>query len=301
MTTRRRGRPGALPCSNDGVTDERTFVDDVSAAAKWAFDALGRAILAADGAVADVLSRVEDLTATGPRQRPGDAVVLGVDGCRAGWVGVVLDGGSASALVGATIGDLVTAARLAHPDLGTVGIDIPIGLPDDAPRSADLLARQRLPAARKSSVFPAPTRAACAATSHEEASAANRAATGRVGISVQSFGLVPKIIEVDAYVRSPRTCRIVEVHPEVSFAAIDPDCVIPAKRTTAGRTSRAAALRTAGIEPPPYVRGQGYGADDLLDACAAAWTAARVATGAAESLPDPPETFSDGLPAAIWV
>ncbi|MGA8247064.1 MAG: DUF429 domain-containing protein, partial [Nocardioides sp.] len=73
------------------------------------------------------------------------------------------------------------------------------------------------------------------------------------------------------------------------------------KRTVAGQSSRAAALRTVGIEPPPYVRGQGYAADDLLDACAAAWTAARVASGVAESLPDPPETFSDGLPAAISV
>jgi predicted RNase H-like nuclease len=283
------------------MTGERTIVDDLSAAVQWAIGALGRAVLAADGAVADVLARAEDVATTGPRAGPADAVVLGVDACRAGWVGVILDGGSASAIVGATITDLVTAARLAHPDLGTVGIDIPIGLPDGTPRQADRLARQRLPAGRKSSVFPAPTRAASAATSHVEASAANRAATGRVGISVQAFGLIPKILEVDAYVRSPRPCRIVEVHPEVSFAAIDADSVVPSKRTVSGQSSRAAALRTAGIEPPPYVRGQGYTADDLLDACAAAWTAARVAAGASESLPDPPETFSDGLPAAIHV
>ena len=41
--------------------------------------------------------------------------------------------------------------------------------------------------------------------------------------------------------------------------------------------------------------------DDLLDACAVAWTARRYAAGTAYSLPDPPEVFSDGLPAAIWV
>jgi predicted RNase H-like nuclease len=76
---------------------------------------------------------------------------------------------------------------------------------------------------------------------------------------------------------------------------------VPAKRTAAGLEARAAALRSVGIGPPAYVRGQGYGAADLLDACAAAWTARRVASGVAESLPDPPETFSDGLPAAIWV
>jgi predicted RNase H-like nuclease len=40
--------------------------------------------------------------------------------------------------------------------------------------------------------------------------------------------------------------------------------------------------------------------DDVLDAAAAAWTALRVSQGAARCLPDPPETFSDGLPCAIW-
>ncbi|MGA8247687.1 MAG: DUF429 domain-containing protein, partial [Nocardioides sp.] len=124
------------------MTDERSPTDDLSAAMQWVLGALGRAVLAADGAVADVLARVEDF-ANGPRGRPGDTVVLGVDGCRAGWVGVVLDGGGATALVAVTVADLVTAARLAHPALSTVGIDIPIGLPDDAPRRADVLARQR--------------------------------------------------------------------------------------------------------------------------------------------------------------
>ncbi len=45
----------------------------------------------------------------------------------------------------------------------------------------------------------------------------------------------------------------------------------------------------------------GFGEDDLLDACAAAWTAVRRARGEAESLPAEPEVFSDGIPAAIWV
>jgi predicted RNase H-like nuclease len=41
--------------------------------------------------------------------------------------------------------------------------------------------------------------------------------------------------------------------------------------------------------------------DDMLDAGAAAWTARRVARGEARTLPDPPETFSDGLSCAIWI
>ncbi len=258
----------------------------------------GKALMFVDSAVDKAFTGLEDLVDDIGRDRT--ATVLGVDGCKAGWVGVVLSGGTATVAVAPTIGDLVAAVRADHPDLAVVGIDIPIGLPDTAPRTADLLARQRLPAGRKSSVFPAPTRVATAATTHVEASAANREAVG-VGLSIQAFHLIPKILEVDAYVRSPRSCRIVEVHPEVSFAAMDASSVVPAKRTAAGATSRADALRAAGIEPPSYARGQGYAANDLLDACAAAWSAARVARGDCETLPDPPETYSDSLPAAIWV
>ncbi len=270
---------------------------DVDALVGGVLRAFGRALLFVDQAVDRLATSLGDLVEEVGRDR---STVLGVDGCKAGWVGVVLSGGTATAVVAPTLADLVAAVRTDHPDLAVVGIDIPIGLPDTAPRQADVLARKRLPAGRKSSVFPAPTRVATAAATHVEASAANREATG-VGLSVQAFGLVPKILEVDAYVRSPRSCRIVEVHPEVSFAAMDVASVVPAKRTAAGADSRAGALRAAGIEPPAYVRGQGYAANDLLDACAVAWTAARVATGEAETLPAPPETFSDGLPAAIHV
>jgi predicted RNase H-like nuclease len=39
---------------------------------------------------------------------------------------------------------------------------------------------------------------------------------------------------------------------------------------------------------------------DLIDACAAAWTAIRVARREAVSFPDPPERDAFGLPIAIW-
>ena len=88
-----------------------------------------------------------------------------------------------------------------------VGIDIPIGLPDDRVRLTDRLARHRLPAGRKSSVFPTPSRAAVEHRTHPEASAANREALG-VGLSVQAFHLVPKILDVDRYVRSGPPVRL---------------------------------------------------------------------------------------------
>jgi predicted RNase H-like nuclease len=226
--------------------------------------------------------------------------VLGVDGCKAGWVGALLQDSTYDVLVARDIASLVTTARHAAPDLTAVGIDIPIGLPDGHARATDVLARTRLPVGRKSSVFPTPSRSVIGHTTHPEASAANREALG-VGLSVQAFHLVPKTLDVDAFVRSGPPVPVLEVHPEVSFAEIDPLCVVPSKTSAAGAAARRAALRNVGLEPPAHLRGHGYDADDLLDACVVAWTAARYAAGTAYSLPDPPEVFSDGIAAAIWV
>ena len=167
-------------------------------------------------------------------------------------------------------------------------------------RGAEALARERLPRGRKSSVFPTPMRAACEAATWAEANALNKQACGR-GLSHQGFGLTRKILEVDAWVRSDPRVTISEVHPEVSFAAIDPVCVVASKKTREGRDARASALRGAGLELPDVRRGPTFAVDDLLDACAVAWSARRVLRGEAVSLPDPPEYFSDGIPAAIWV
>ena len=226
--------------------------------------------------------------------------VLGVDGCRAGWVGALLRDTAYRVLVAGDVAALVEASRREAPGLTVVGIDIPIGLPDERIRRTDILARSRLPVGRKSSVFPTPSRTAIGHTTHQDASAANREALG-VGLSIQAFHLIPKILEVDAFVRSGPPVTVIEVHPEVSFAEIDPTAVVPSKITPVGASARREALRGVGLEPPAYTRGHGYAADDLLDACAVAWTAARYAAGSAYSLPDPLEVFSDGIPAAIWV
>jgi predicted RNase H-like nuclease/GrpB-like predicted nucleotidyltransferase (UPF0157 family) len=227
--------------------------------------------------------------------------VLGVDGCRAGWVGGLLTGTTYDVLVAADVEALVVEARRRAPGLEVVAIDIPIGLPDTGRRKADLLARTLLPVGRKSSVFPTPTRATAREATFLEASATSRRTTDGKGISQQSFGIVPKILEVDRFVRGGPPVTVLESHPEVTFAELDAACVVPSKTTVVGRETRRAALRRAGLEPPAYLRGHGYGPDDLLDACAVAWTARRYAAGTAFSLPDPPEVFSDGLPAAIWV
>ena len=222
------------------------------------------------------------------------AVVLGVDGSRGGWVGALLEHDAVELVVAPTIEALLASVRVTPV---VVGIDIPIGLPDSGPRRADVEARRQLPVGRKSSVFPTPVRAAVEAATWQEANEANRRATTK-GLSHQGFNLCRKIAEVDAWVRTGPGVTVLEVHPEVSFAAMGADTV-PSKKRLEGRTVRLAALRAAGLRLPEVARTPAHDVDDVLDACAVAWTARRHATGESRRFPDPPEVFSDGIEAAI--
>ncbi|HMM95774.1 DUF429 domain-containing protein [Phycicoccus sp.] len=254
-------------------------------------------------AVAGLLDpRAAQVPGAPPAPDPVEVVapVLGVDGCRAGWVGALLEPGAPRprVVVAPTIGELVETVR-ETTDVRVVGIDIPIGLPDSTTRAADALARRALPG-KASSVFTTLTRAAYAAADRVTADAVNRSLSGQ-GVGAQAFALREKILEVDAWLRTRPTLEVLEVHPEVSFAAMTGAPLSPGKRTSEGRDARLAALTAAGIGRPSVLEGRGYGADDVLDACAVAWSAARRAAGLSHRLPDPPEVFSDGIPAAIHV
>jgi predicted RNase H-like nuclease len=234
--------------------------------------------------------------------------VLGVDACKAGWVGVLRTDGKVTALAAPTIALLVKQAEQVAPGdgaqppepLAVIAIDMPIGLPDTVPRKADLLARAAI-GRLSSSVFTTPVRAALQAPTHSEAVLINRELTGQ-GLSIQAYGLRAKLFEVDEWV-GRATTRVVEVHPEVSFAYLAGAPLTVRKSTWSGAERRRALLADAGITLAGDLglAGLAVGVDDVLDAGAAAWSALRVAQGNAISLPNPPETFADGWPAAIWV
>ena len=194
---------------------------------------------------------------------------------------------------------MIAAAERDGP-VGHLGVDIPVGLADDGPRQADLLARARL-GRRRSSLFLTPVRQALELPDYADAVALNRARTGQ-GLSRQAFGLRSKVLEVDAFVRSGGR-RVHEVHPELSFATLAGAPLVHGKKTWSGAVARCRLLAAAGIVldadlgPLPGRAG----VDDVLDAGAAAWTALRIRDGTAESLPDPPELLPEGIAAAIWV
>jgi predicted RNase H-like nuclease len=214
-------------------------------------------------------------------------VVAGLDACRTGWVAVVLDDGRfADAFVAATFTD-----ALAQLDgAAALGVDIPIGLPADGagPRLADQAARSFV-GARRGSVFPTPPRAALLAPTYADAR--------RVlpSLSAQSYALRHKILEVDAGLSE----RVFEVHPEVSFAALNAGPLPHAKRTWNGMMLRRHLLAGAGIEVPHALDRCDAPADDVLDAAVVAWTARRKARGEALTLPAEPPG-DGGRAIAIW-
>ncbi len=224
------------------------------------------------------------------------ATAVGVDGCGTGWIAVVLRPGEpAQAHYLARIDELTAAV----PDAAVVGIDMPIGLPESGRRQADVLARVAL-GPRRSSIFFAPVRAALAAATHATGTAASVRLTG-AGMSRQSYALAGKIFEVEQWLpQAP--CPVHEVHPELSFATLLGAPAGAGKKSWAGMIQRREILGRHDIRLD-HVTGPAarYAAtDDMLDAGAAAWTAARLLAGRAESLPDPPEIDRDGRLMAIW-
>ncbi|MDX1418432.1 MAG: DUF429 domain-containing protein [Rubricoccaceae bacterium] len=244
-----------------------------------------------------------------PLALPPPAPVAGADGCRSGWAVVRIepDGSAALRLV----------SRLADaldPDLATLAVDIPVGLLDRARRGGrlcDQAARARLPG-KASSVFSPPSRAALAAETHAEASALNRAGgPDAPGLSIQAFGIVPKLREADALVTPAlqEARRVVEAHPEVAFAKLNGGRpALEKKKRTAGKEIRYGLLVQAGFRSEDLDAALGahrkrdVPTDDILDAFACAWTAARVAAGTACRLPsDDPPRDGRGLRMEIWV
>jgi predicted RNase H-like nuclease len=218
------------------------------------------------------------------RSAAGMPRVAGVDGCRKGWVVVVREPGGGPPEVRI---ETRLDAVLTDPSFWFVAIDIPIGLLVAAVpggRECERLARQYL-AFRGSSVFSAPVRACLDASCHAEASERSRLSSPHeIRISAQCWGITPKIREVDQLMTPALQARVVEVHPEVSFAAMNGDKPLArGKKTPEGRGERAALLAQHwgfDVVPLALERRSGAKPDDVLDAMAAAWTAERVVRGA---------------------
>ena len=234
-------------------------------------------------------------------------LVAGVDGCRAGWVVVLSDGARTEVTVARDFRTVLEATRGAR----VVGVDMPIGLLDAAApggRECDRHARRLLGRERACSVFSPPARCALTRPTYAGALSANRASSAaRLGISIECFFLFPRLREVDeALTGDPRLAdRVTEVHPELSFRALAaaPVGLVEPKRSPRGRSRRVGLLRPVfpRIARALHAGVAGVAPDDVLDAHAVAWSAARVARDTAICLPArPAPRDARGLPMAIW-
>jgi predicted RNase H-like nuclease len=221
--------------------------------------------------------------------------VLGVDGWRGRWAGALLDQGTVTLL---DLPDI--AAVLAVPRVELVAIDMPIGLSETGIRACDVAAARCLHGlGAAGSVFPTPVRAVLATDDYAEARALSRAATDPPRApSVQAFRLVKAIRDLDDALGEPPTERVVEVHPELAFRALDAR-VRDRKGSARGTVQRLKALRTVmDVEEALATAPRGIPVIDALDACAAAWSARRLADGLGECVGDG-TTDSRGRPMRI--
>ena len=214
--------------------------------------------------------------------------VAGADGFKNGWYVVLanLDTDAWSARVVPSF-----AALLELPETpSVVCVDMPIGLPEHTPpggRQCEAMARSVL-GPRRSSVFSAVGRQALGCASRAEADGLSTA-SGGIGIGAQAWGLAAKLREVDDAMTVERQAFVFEVHPEVSFWAMNGRCPMAFhKSLPGGESERIAALARNGVPGgfiEQHLRKLRSGRDDFLDACAAAWTALRIRRGTAGRFP----------------
>jgi threonine dehydratase len=239
--------------------------------------------------------------------------VAGVDGCRAGWIAVLMrvDDPNAHRVVTART---LEAIADAPEQPAIIAVDMPIGLPDRTEGSGRLpeqLIRPLL-GERQSSVFAIPSRRAVEATDYAQACTIAAATSDPSRkVSRQGFAIFPKIREIDALLRARPDLipRVYEVHPELAFWALNGGQALgqpkKAKGTPygPGMALRRELLRRSGLLPEALIEAsppRGAAADDLLDALAGLTVALDLARGGGQSFPDPPGRDAHGLPVAIW-
>jgi len=227
------------------------------------------------------------------------SLIAGVDGCPAGWLAVAEDTETEAirAEIHVTTGDLFRAA--AEFEIAT--IDIPIGLSESEPRECDLIARKLLGPGRASSVFPAPVRATLPAETWDEACELSKKAWHK-SLSRQTFAILDRTREVNERMcKDPALqSRIREIHPELCFYFWNAKKPMrESKKTPGGADERLALIRKEFGNAFDVVRSQlprrAAADDDIMDAFAALWTARRIHSGDAVTIPEKPPRDRCGL------
>lgn len=232
---------------------------------------------------------------------------VGVDWASRGWLAVAIEDGEWTARMHPSI----HSVWFDHRDAAAILVDIPIGLPESARRDCDRGAKAFLGGDRARSVFWTPSRAAVEQETYDAAKRANRDARGD-SLSTQAWGLIPRIREVDRFLRDTEAARAVvaESHPEVCYASFAGGTV-GSKHDDDGLQERRAILEATAESATgvydefveTHIEGQPSWArrigesnrDDLLDASVLALTASAGADSLKRTFDDP-ETDRASVP-----
>ena len=214
---------------------------------------------------------------------------IGVDGAPGGWVAATIraphrdaagPGHNLTITFCEHFSEIVTSSN----DADVIVVDMPIGLSSDGSRPADTQARDRL-GPRRSTFFPTPVRSVLDFDDWEAANEHSKQVTGK-GLSKQAWNLIPKISEIDKAWTPDLAGRLVEGHPETSFAEMNSNPVLSKKATEQGRNERL-SLICRHFEPELLSIISGCPTKwrtDAIDAVALAWTALRILDGSAVRL-----------------
>jgi predicted RNase H-like nuclease len=224
--------------------------------------------------------------------------VVGVDGCRGGWIAVRWAEGLSHQVCR-------SFAEVLALDAAVIAVDMPIGFPEQSGREAEREVRRRL-GQRQSSVFSVPSRPAVMFADYRAACDANlRHSNPPRKVAKQIFHIFPKMREIDTLMTPQLQARVFEVHPELAFWAMNDEAPLCLPKKLAGRPHepglalRRRLLSSRGFPlaslPPVSYRASEVGADDLLDACACAWSARRLLQGRALRFPASPPVDARGL------
>ena len=214
--------------------------------------------------------------------------VIGIDGCKAGWITAkILENKSISFQIIENLND----SHLKEGNLSHIGIDIPLQLSHSGKRLAEIEARALL-RNRACTIFSPPTLNALRAKNYIDACDVNFKECGK-RISKQSWNLFPKIKEAQEFLvnNSISKLRVFEVHPELSFMAMNGMSLINAsKKTDIGREIRIKLVQkffprfSFEAVRNKYKKSQVLD-DDILDSISVLWSTQRIVDNIAIFLP----------------
>ena len=169
------------------------------------------------------------------------SLIIGIDGCKSGLFSVWENQDkSIHSSVFSNLNELKNFFK--NESQLIVGIDMPVILSEVIPRQADQLARKLL-SKKASSVFTAPTPEMLDQPNYEKASLVSKKLFGK-SMSLQSLYLFPKIKDVQTMIHH-EDMQIYEIHPELSFRAMNNEQVIlESKKSHEGFAIRNSLLAT---------------------------------------------------------